>query len=500
MDNSANHPTTATERKIILLLCLLAAAHVFVFSAAFPFFNVVDEQAHFDLVVRYAQGDVPRAFAPSCEEALPYIVLFSSSEYLYTPAQLGGKFAPPPWTLPLEQAAERLAPREKFWREIVKNHEVAQPPLYYALAGAWWQFGKLLNLDGLTLLYWLRFLNVPLVGALVWLAWRTARKIFPENFFLRVAAPAFVALLPQTAFYSINNDILSPLTFGAAFLLLLKFLETPSPRLAAATGLALAATFLTKISNLPLVIVAAIFIGFRCAQMFRAGKIHTTVPSLAALALCAGLPTAAWLAWCKINFGDFTGAAAKIQFLGWTHQPFAAWWSHPIFTPTGAWTFISGLLATFWQGEFLWHRQPLGWPAANIIFVVASLVFIGLALWSLWRRSQTTTPVAQRTALWFGLACFTATIGFLGFLSIIYDFQDCFYPSRAHPYFTSGRLLLGALIPFLLLFTFGLDRALGKCRNAIKFSVLALLLIAMLVAETALDWNIFSSEYNWFHL
>ena len=47
---------------------------------------------------------------------------------------------------------------------------------------------------------------------------------------------------------------------------------------------------------------------------------------------------AVWLAWCKHAFGDFSGTAAKIQFLGWTHKPFAEWWHHPIFTPHGFWT------------------------------------------------------------------------------------------------------------------------------------------------------------------
>jgi hypothetical protein len=48
------------ERKLILLLCAIAAVRVFIFSAAFPFFNNVDEQAHVDLVMKYARGHVPR--------------------------------------------------------------------------------------------------------------------------------------------------------------------------------------------------------------------------------------------------------------------------------------------------------------------------------------------------------------------------------------------------------------------------------------------------------
>jgi len=48
------------ERMLILLFCAIAAVRVFTLSAAFPFFNNVDEQAHVDLVMKYARGHVPR--------------------------------------------------------------------------------------------------------------------------------------------------------------------------------------------------------------------------------------------------------------------------------------------------------------------------------------------------------------------------------------------------------------------------------------------------------
>ncbi len=89
---------------------------------------------------------------------------------------------------------------------------------------------------------------------------------------------------------------------------------------------------------------------------------------------------------------------------------------------------------------------------------------------------------------------------FLGFLSIIYDFHKCFYPSREYPYFTSGRLMLGALIPFLLLFVFGLDHVLSGFGNAGKFLVLAAIILFMLISEIITDWLVFSSQYNWFHM
>jgi len=501
-----NHPSPdipeTRERRIVLLLCLLAAVHVFIFSATFPFFNVVDEQVHFDLAVRYSQANLPRSLAPPCAEALLYIAIFGTPEYLWPPAtQPGGRIAPPPWTLPIGVIAENLRAKEDIWKEKVKNHEASQPPLYYSIAGAWWRLGKLLKLDGGQLLYWLRFLNIPLIAALAWLGWFAARKIFSENIFVRIAVPAFIAFMPQTTFYAINNDLLSPLTFGAAFVLLLKLCEAEisTKGLAAATGLALAATFLTKISNLPLLAVAGMFLALKIFHVARAGKLRASIPPLGILAACAGLPMAAWMTWCKLNFGDFTGSVLKIQFLNWTHQPFVEWFHHPIFTASGFWYFLKGNLSTFWQGELLWQRKPLAIPAVDSIYVILTLGLLALALVALLRRPSP-FAASQRAALWFGFACLTAALTFFALLSVKYDFQDCFYPSREHPFFVSGRLMLGMLIPFLLLFANGLDCALKKFSNGTKFVVLAALLAFMLASEITIDWKIFPNEYNWFHL
>jgi hypothetical protein len=81
-----------------------------------------------------------------------------------------------------------------------------------------------------------------------------------------------------------------------------------------------------------------------------------------------------------------------------------------------------------------------------------------------------------------------------------YDFHDCFYPSREHPFFVSGRLMLGMLVPFLLLFTYGLDRLLSRLQNSGKFAVLLAWLAFMLASEITIDKPIFGNAYNWFHL
>ncbi len=491
----------AQERRIVFLLCCLAAVHVFVFSAAVPFFSNVDEQIHFDLTVKYSQGHIPRNLETLSDETVFYPVVFGSHEFLWPSNDFpAGKF-PPVWTQPAEKVGPGLLATEAQWKEI-KNYEASQPPLYYCLAGAWWRLGKLCGFHDGHLLYWLRFLNILVVAALVWMGFVAARLIFPENRFFHLGVPALLAFLPQSAFYSIQNDVLSPVCFGAAFICLVRWWQAdiPDARLGAAAGLALAATFLTKISNLPLLAVSGAVVLLEIGRLAKTGKLRAARPALAALVLCAGLPMIAWLVWCRCNFGDFTGTAAKIEFLGWTHKPFIAWWHHPIFTLHGLWIFISTLLATFWQGELLWHRRPLALPAVDMIYAISSILLVGVAVIALSSRSTVAT-VRQRQALWFSFGSCLAAVLFLGFLSIFYDFHNCYYPSQAHPYFTSGRLMLGALIPFLLLYLYGLDRLLGGVKsNWIRPVILIGMILFMLVSETLIDARLFPNAYNWFHM
>jgi len=491
----------SSARKVILLLCGFAAVHVFIFAAAFPFFNVVDEQAHIDLAVRYSRGDIPKTITPPCAEARPFFLIYGTPEYIWPPSsQPNGQYPPPPWKQSFTEAAPLIQARESAWKNSV-NHEASQPPLYYVIAGAWWQLGKALKFDGGFLLYWLRFFNIPVVIALVWIGWFTARKVFPEDSFVQLTVPALIAFMPQMVFYSINNDVFSPLTFGIAFFLSLKLKEMKDVplRLAAFTGLALAATFLTKISNLPLLVVSAIFIALKIHQAVAAGKLKTIVWPMAVLFFCAVLPMMAWMVWCKINFGDFTGSSSKLEMLGWTRKPFGEWWHHPIFTPAGFWTFLSGNLATLWQGEILWHGRPLTWPIFNFAYSAISIALLGIAFAHLFRKISAGKNSSSQS-LWLAFGCLGVALAFYGWLSIIYDFHDCFYPSREHPYFTSGRLLLGALIPFTLLIAQGLALLLNRVSLRLKWFVLAGTIFSMLICEVVTDWPVFSNPYNWFHM
>src|ERR1700752_3074485 len=97
-------------RWIVVGLCALAAIRVFVFAAAFPFFNNVDEQAHVDLVVKYAHSNPPHTIEPFSADAARYFAVYSSPEYFVTPEQYdGGQYPPPIWKLPPDERERVLS-------------------------------------------------------------------------------------------------------------------------------------------------------------------------------------------------------------------------------------------------------------------------------------------------------------------------------------------------------------------------------------------------------
>jgi hypothetical protein len=484
----------------ITAFSLFAAIRVLVFSAAFPFFNNVDERRHFDLVVKYAEGHVPRSAELISPTTLPYLSRYASPEFLSAPEDLEGGYYGPMWKHPAEEVAPTIAKIEEIWGRT-PNQESSQPPLYYAVAAVWFHLGEWIGLKDGSALYWVRFLNFIFMAAMIWLAYVAARMVFPDQVALRLGVPLLIAAVPQDAFYGINNDVLSPICFGLAFICLVRWFsrDHPSISLGIATGLSIAAAYLTKLSNLPLICVAVGAVLWWSIAQARSGKLRAAMPAIGALAFCAAIPVLGWLLWMKTNFGDFTGATSKAQLLGWTTKPFSDWWSHPIFTAAGMWTFISELIASFWRGEFMWHAQTIGFKGIDLFYVWSSFGLILVSLISLLRQEEKNSSKAKRRVLWMAAAGVIATIVFLGFLSLQFDFGACINPSRERPYFFQGRLMLGALIPFALLYVYGLNRLLRGLPGLV-LGALAAIAITITISEILANSVAFTSAYNWFHL
>ena len=506
-DESKNFVATK-ERVLISLLCVAAALRVFIFSAAFPFFSNIDEDLHFDLITQYSQGQVPRSFDRLREETLNWIVPYASPEFLSPSERFPeGKFPAPLWKQSWSRVEPEIAATRAAWSSEI-NFESSQPPLYYGLAGLWWWIGKQIGLVGIQSLYWVRFLNAAVVAIVVWLGYVAARTIAPERLDLRMGVPLLLAFIPQNVFYAMNNDVLSPLCFGVLFLCVLQWLRTDAPSLllGAITGVAIASTYLTKLSNLPLIIIAGVVILARLVRIVRRSP-HAGLIALVALLLCAAVPIGGWMVWLKLQFGDATGSTAKIAFLGWTRKPFVEWWQHPIFTPHGLWVFWSDLIATFWRGEVEWHGRRFDWQIADRLYTVSSLVFIAAAVFGL--RKAFGLSAFQRQAIVVAILTVAAGIAFLGLLSVQFDFGSCINPSRSHPYFTSGRLLSGAMIPFALSYVYGISclcrLATSRFRQtcwidtASPLIVLGAIVVFSQASEIFITHSVFASEHNWFH-
>jgi len=486
---------------VVLLLCLVAGVRAFLFCAGFPFFNNVDEQAHFDVVLKYSQGHPPRGMERFSGASARYFVQYGSPEFFMSPEAFpNGRFPSPAWASSAEGTSAAVSANEQMWSDAI-NPESSQPPLYYVIAGLWLKLGQLCGFAGGHLLYWLRFLNVLFLAALVWLSFLAAQEFFPQQEWVALCVPVLVAFIPQDMFYGIGNDNLSPLCFGAVFICLIRWwrVEMLTPLLAVCLGLAMSATYLTKLSNAPLLGVAVCVALLKVVLAARSGNFGRTLTALWIFAACAVIPVVAWMIWMQYAFGDAIGSSTHIALLGWTPKPFAEWWHHPIFTWQGAWSFLSKLLASFWRGEFIWHGERLASAAADNFYVISSLVLVCITALHLPGLVCSDKVTAQIVS--FALLSFIAAVLFLAVISIRFDFGDCVYPSRAEPYFWSGRLITGSLIPFMIVYVYGVDLAIRWThRTWPLFATVVIIVTAVTVSEIQVNRPVFSSEYNWFHL
>jgi hypothetical protein len=86
-------------------------------------------------------------------------------------------------------------------------------------------------------------------------------------------------------------------------------------------------------------------------------------------------------------------------------------------------------------------------------------------------------------------------------VSVSFDFGTSFYPSRQLPFLPSGRLIMGSLVPFLILYLGGLEALLGWLRlSFMRIPVLIVIIDLMVMSQIGYSVQVFASQYNWFHL
>ena len=481
------------ETKLVILLCILAGIRVLIFTAAFPFFNNVDEGAHHDMIRKYMAGHIPaRIEHYSRESAAAYV--YSSPEYNLT-ANIPREELVPIWRS-TEMTVKEAIPVFERIMAAKTNHESTQFSLYYVLAGVWYDLGKAMGIEGGVLLYWLRFLNIPIYSLLVWVAYLMTRKLSPGNLWLNLGVPLTLVVFPQDVFYGLNSDVLSALlATWSLYLLITYLLENRGTGFCILAGVSVAAAFLAKPTNLPMLIIFGGIVAAKTVRLRTKGGVGQVALRLAAIVPAAVLPIGAWLLRNQLVLGDLSACHAKIVRMGWTLKPFGQIFNHPMFTAHGIWHFWSETIKSLWRGEIVWHRVRIASPTADWFYVLSSSAFLMAAAILAAKRKDI------RFANVMSFLVLGISVAFLAGLSLIYDFNNCMYPSREVPFFTSGRLILGALVPFIMLYLTGLGAILDRLKiGRSRWVVLSLILGLILGSEIAISGAVFASHFNLYHM
>jgi hypothetical protein len=187
--------------------------------------------------------------------------------------------------------------------------------------------------------------------------------------------------------------------------------------------------------------------------------------------------------------------------IGWTPKSFGQYWHHPIFTPGGALFFWNMLTTTVWRGEVSWHYYDLAGGPINVFYVLSTTVFLTIFIFvAMTGHGKTTVEVRSTATTCLLLFLLFAALPFL--ISVTIDFGTIHRSLRREcPYFASGRLVLGALVPFLIMYLGGLEVFLDRLRlSFLRVPLLIVLIDSLLLTEIVYSLDVFASQYNWYHL
>ncbi len=492
------------EGTIIAIVVLLAVLRVFVFAAAFPFFSNIDEESHYDMIVKYSKGYSPVAKNVLFEkESAVNIIVNDSPEYEVPPEYFPeAKIPDPAWTKLEKNGTEFVIDPVTMDKAMEftndKNPFAKSPFLYYFVAGKWFGLGKSLGISSTHLLYWTRFLNSFFYGVFVFIVWLTARLYFKQNMAICISVPLLAAFVPQDVFYSLNSDVLGVVLFSISFYMLsLLYLDSRGRFLSFITGIFIFLALLSKVVNLILLPLALVFM---ILSFWKNGlnlkELKRLVPFLAGFAIPFTIYAVILNSYSVIPFS----ANYKIEILGWTRKPFLLMFDHPVFSLSGMFLFLNNLTKGLFRGELYWAGEQLTSGSMDRFYLITSFLFIGLSLFAL-KTSFRNKEKQQVIGVSLALLVVLAFYAFLGLLSIMYDFKGCWYPSPEYPYFTSGRIIFGCIGQFLTLYMIGLCFIVAKIKSINISPILCAcaISIGMLINEILLSLSVFTSAYNWFH-
>ncbi len=364
---------------------------------------------------------------------------------------------------------DQTKPFEKYVADYPNNAEVIQPPLYHALLAP---ISRLVARGVETDLYALRLISVAIGLAAVWLAYMTARLVFPESPLLRAGVPLFVAFQPQFSFEAaiVNHDILVIALFSLVLYLTLRGLRDGfSPRRELLLGLVVAAGLWTKTSfGLVLPVVAlGVWLAWRDRRRAWGDRVaawHWLAGSLFFSVILPLLLVAPWFIRSFVLYGDPTGARRLQEIPEYGEQAQGFWDMIPDKE------FWRGRLEDFW-GNYGWRQVPFDPQTYRVVWILWGLAGIGLLAFlirALVRRRRK-SPLMLSRFQWRALG--------LLMLSVVLLIYGVLYVGTIQ--FTQSRFAFPGMIGFAVLTLIGVDHWLPDRFRPLALPVLLALLVGL---------------------
>ncbi|MFQ6015888.1 MAG: hypothetical protein ACE5NP_10660 [Anaerolineae bacterium] len=434
---------------MVVLLLLLNVIRGLIYTTIIPPWQGPDEIAHFEHTrLLYEKG---RVLTP--EESARFIRTESIPlhEEVFT-SMFQFEF----WRYAHHQPALEAVP------QYIPVNTFDRPSLSYVLGALF--FAPLHGQDLLTQLYGMRLLQVGLGTLVVWIAFLTARELFPENAFLILGVPAFIVFLPMHSHINglVSDGNLAEVEVSLLIYYLVKVLKDGLSLVR--TGILCSLVILGLLTKVTAFLVVPLMLTGLLIYAWPGVKGGHHWPLLLGSVACVlAIGLGAWL----LNFpalalaGTFEPAMISNVWLDSQRYSAEAIRQYVLL---GALTF-----ASFWglfgamnvRLAYLWYKVLGGISLASIV---------GLLIWlmQLFKHRQQ-PPSWQRKSMALLLACVVFAVVPLFLLFVLYF-------DRVGPYaqgvYAQGRYVFPAIVPIAVLFLLGVQQLIPPQRSSLSLSLL----------------------------
>ena len=429
---------------VLLVLLGLSLVRGVIYSAVIPPWQAPDEFRHFEYIKLLNQE---WRLLTARDTSLPLQREIIASMIKHNYWKFGRATFPFDPENPPQSFKEIIWPVDPYW--------LFQPPLYYLLGA----FSIVLVDDNHVdlQLYVVRLMSVILGTLVVFVAFLTAKELFPDDNFLILGIPAFIIFLPTHTFITstANNDNLAELLVSAVVLILVKvYKDSFSLLKIALVGLLVVLGLLAKrtaILTVPLLLVAVPIYFWRGGS--RAFHLNRKRVGLTIAVVFTGIVAGVlfWDAWQRLWATFFPRLRPYLILI--PGADFSG-----LFTPEGVTLltyYARGLFESFWA-RFGWMNvrlDPIWYQTMALVSVVA-MGGMGVFAFRTIRKRTTLARWQEKCLLLFFLCVVFAVAIAMGYSVRLWaHFRSVQPMMKPTP---QGRYLFPAIIPIASLFMLGL--------------------------------------------